>query len=170
MCDPVSVAVTAAVTSAGASIIGGIQQNKLAKKQGAALDEQGQQENLASFERANRIRNQGQRFLASQRLAILDGGIEGGSGSALEVGAADAAEIELDALTEIYGGQTRSRALRDEAKFTRKAGKNAQTVGIIGGVGTLLTSASTWDKLGGGTSGHSSRGVGGRARASMSRG
>lgn len=165
MCDPVvglptmafmaanaaPIAAAGAVTAAGASIYSGVAQNKLAKSQAAADMEQGRAEMLASSERAARIRMQGQKFLSEQRVAQAAGGVETASGSALEVGTADAAEIELDALTEIYGGQNRRRALNQQAANTRAAGRNAQTAGFIRGASDILSAGKTWEALGGGT-------------------
>lgn len=163
MCDPVvgaptiafmaanaaPIAAAGAVTAAGASIYSGVAQNKLAQGQAAADEEQGRAEQLSSIERAARIRMQGQKFLSEQRVAQNTSGVEGSSGSALEVGMADAAEIELDALTEMYGGQNRRNALKQQAGYTRAAGKVAQTVGFVRGASDILGAGKTWEALGG---------------------
>lgn len=151
MCDPISAAViTSTALTAGASIAQGVGQRKLASAQAKADDEQGKAELMAASERATRIRMQGQKFLSEQRVQIAAGGVEGGSGSALEVGSADAGEIELDALTELYGGKTKKAALNQQASFTRSAGVAAQTAGIFRGVSDVLGAAKSWDALGGG--------------------
>lgn len=164
MCDPVvgaptiafmaanaaPIAAAGSVAAAGASIYSGMAQNSLAQGQAAADIEQGRAEMLSSVERAARIRMQGQKFLSEQRVAQNTSGVEGSSGSALEVGKADAAEIELDALTELYGGQNRRRALIQQAGYTRSAGKVAQTVGFVRGASDILGAGKTWEALGGG--------------------
>ncbi len=152
MCDPTGGFATAAIVgsvfSAGASIAEGVGQRKLASAQARADDEQGRAELMASAERARRIRMQGQKLLAEQRVQYANSGVEAGSGSALEVGKADAAEIELDALTELYGGQSRKKALNQQASFARSAGVAAQTAGIFRGVSDVLGAAKSWDSLG----------------------
>ncbi len=161
MCDPVvgiptmafmaanaaPLAAAGAVTAAGASIYSGVAQNKLAQAQARADEVQGQAELQASVERAARIRMNGQRFLSEQRVAQNTSGVEGSSGSALEVGAADAGQIELDALTEMYGGTNRRAALRQQAGYTRAAGKVAQTVGFVRGASDILGAGKTWEAL-----------------------
>lgn len=155
MCDPTGGWATAAIASSvlagGASIAEGVGARKLASAQARADDEQGRAELMAASERAARIRMQGQKFLAEQRVQIAANGVEGGSGSALEIGKADAGEIELDALTELYGGQAKKAALNQQASFTRSAGVAAQAKGIFRGVSDVLGSAKSWDALGSGT-------------------
>lgn len=165
MCDPLigaptlafmaanaaPIAAGSAVLAAGTSVASGIGQRRLASAQARADDEQGRSELMAASERAARIRMQGQKFLAEQRVQIAANGIEAGSGSALEVGAADAGEIELDALTELYGGKTRKAALNQQASFSRSAGVAAQARGIFGGINDILGASKTWEALGGGT-------------------
>lgn len=147
--DPISAAaVVGSVFSAGSSIAEGVGQRKLASAQARADDEQGRAELMASAERAQRIRMNGRKLLAEQRVQYANSGIEGGSGSALEVGKADAGEIELDALTELYGGVSRKKALNQQASFTRKAGVAAQAGGFFRGVSDVLGASKSWDSLG----------------------
>lgn len=167
MCDPVvglptmafmaanagPMAAASAVASAGASLYQGAAANKLARSQADAEAEQARAESLASVERASRIRLQGQKFLAEQRVAWNTSGVEGSTGSALEVGKADAAEIELDALTEMYGGQNRRKALMQQAAYSRASGKAAQTASYFNAAADILGAGKTWEGLGGGTKG-----------------
>jgi len=154
MCDPTggwaTAAIAGTVLKAGSDIAGGIGDRQMLSAQALADDQQAKSELMASAERARRIHMQGQRFLAEQRVAYANSGVEGGSGSALEVGKADAAEIELDMLTEMYGGTSRARALRTEASLKRKQGVAAQAAGVARGVSSILQSAETWGSLGGG--------------------
>lgn len=102
----------------------------------------------ASAERASRLYFQGQQFLAEQRLQTLSNGIEGGSGSALEVGRADAAQIELDALTELYGGQSKAIALREEARLERENSIHGLMKKVSGGVADLVHGQPLWGAFG----------------------
>lgn len=145
---PTIIAAGAAGIAAGGAIGGGLADNRLAKQQAAADERQGLEEIKASSERATRIRMHGQRFLAEQRVQFLNSGIEAGSGSALEVGGADAGEIELDALTELYGGVSQNRMLRERAAFTRTAGKNAKNSGYINAVSEILGAETLWKGFG----------------------
>jgi hypothetical protein len=152
MCDPTGGFATAAIAgsifSAGTNIAQGIGERQLASAQARADDEQGRAELMAASERAQRIRMNGRKLLAEQRVQYANSGVEGGSGSALEVGKADAGEIELDALTELYGGVSRKKALNQQASFTRKAGVAAQTAGIFRGVSDVLGASKSWESLG----------------------
>lgn len=152
MCMPVdpftAIAAAASVVAGGTSIAEGIGARKLASAQARADDEQGRSELMAASERAARIRMQGQKFLADQRVQFAANGVEGGSGSALEVGAADAGEIELDALTELYGGQAKKTALNQQASFARSAGVAKQASGIFRGVSDVLGASKSWEALG----------------------
>lgn len=150
MCDPVTGAVVASsVFSAGSNIAAGIGERQMLSAQALADDQQAKSELMASSERARRIRMNGQKFLAEQRVQYANSGVEGGTGSPLEVGKADAAEIELDALTEMYGGTQRAKALTTEAALKRKRGVAAQTSGVLKGVSDILQTAAVWGSLGG---------------------
>jgi hypothetical protein len=162
--------VASTAVSAVSSISRGNAEKRLAYSQASSDEEQGRNELMSASERAQRIRMQGQRFLAEQRLQYASSGVEGGSGSALEVGSADAAEIELDALTELYGGQSRNAALRKQAELTRKSGKAAQTAGYIGAASSVLKTASSWASLGGGGGGDKLGSTGGHTSGRQSGG
>jgi hypothetical protein len=151
MCDPTGGIATAAATvfTAGAQIVSGMGQRKLASAQAAGDDAQAREELRGAAERAARVRMQGQKFLAEQRVQIAAGGTEVGSGSALEVGMADAGEIELDAMTEMYGGSSRASALKQQASFKRSSGVAAQTAGFVNAASTILSTSSKWGNLGG---------------------
>lgn len=159
MCDPVTAAAAATIgavtVSAGASVAEGIGNRRLASAQAAADDVQAREEMRSSYERAARIRMQGQKFLSEQRVQIAAGGTEVGSGSSLEVGMADAGEIELDAMTEIYGGTSRAKALKQQAGFRRAEGVASQAVGVMRGASDLIKAGASWASLGGGGGGAS---------------
>ncbi len=84
-----------------------------------SLEQGARQEESAANERTRRIRAASARKMAEQRIQFLANGVEGGSGSALEVGKADAAELELDALTELYGGTSKAATMREQGRVGR---------------------------------------------------
>ena len=61
------------------------------------------------------------------------------SGSPLLVLEETKRESELDAMKAEYGGQLQAKRLRDEARFRRYAGKQAEIGGMMGAGTTLLT-------------------------------
>jgi hypothetical protein len=113
MCNPAAIA---GVATVGQMATGSMQ----AYGDASSKEVQAGYEAAASGERANRIYFRGKQVLADQRLQTLNNGIEGGSGSALEVGVADAGQVELDALTELYGGYSKATSLREEARLQRE--------------------------------------------------
>lgn len=113
MCNPVAIG---AVGMFGQMATGSMQ----AYGDAASKEAQAGYEASASGERANRIYFNGKKVLAEQRLQTLNNGVDGGSGSALEVGKADAGAVELDALTELYGGYSKATSLREEARLQRE--------------------------------------------------
>lgn len=106
----------AALGTIGGAVQGGFSAGATAN----SLEAGATNEEAAANERAARIRAQGQDFLAEQRVQQNAGSIDAGSGSALEVGHADAQKIELDALTELYGGVSKGAAMRAQAESARR--------------------------------------------------
>lgn len=149
MCGPpllIATAATAAV-QVGSSIAKGMASKEQAYSQGKADYEQAKYEEAAANEQANRIRFAGQRFLASQRAKLLASGTDPGSGSNLEVAEADAAAIELDALTARYGGQMRAKALRTEGAASKKQGNYALVAGGLNAGADALGGYTRWKGL-----------------------
>lgn len=133
------------IATAGLSMAAGAQD---AARAAEAADKAGLAEGQAAVERAARLRAQGMKTLATQRIQQLNSGVEGGTGSALEIGGADAAELQLDALTEIYGGRTRKIALQKQAKDSRQQSR-IMAAGAVGAAG-VLAAGSLWGAFGAG--------------------
>lgn len=138
----------AEIGAAASAIYGGVAANDQAKQAARQTEYEGKAEADAANARATRIRAQGARFLAEQRSRIGAGGIESGSGSALDVGAFDAGQVELDALTQVFGGTSAHMAAMNRAKMQRAGGRAALIGGTIGGVSGLLSSERLWPGLG----------------------
>lgn len=155
MCVPVDpitafTVATTAVQSLGAA--------KDARHAASAAEAGATNEARASAERASRLWAQGQTVLADQRSQFLASpGVEAGSGSDLEVGAADAGTLHVDMLTELFGGTTRATALRKEAKGLR-ANARLQTGLAVGAAAALVP--TVWGALSGGKAASSIKGLG----------
>lgn len=150
------------VAATGAQMLSsGIDAGNAAK----ASDEAAAAETANASERAQRLKAQGLKVLAEQRLAQVSSGLEGGTGSALEVGRQDAAELELDALTELYGGQTRATALRKQAKRQRAVAR--LMTGAATGAAAVLAGGNLWGAFGGGGGGLAGSGATGLPAGAM---
>jgi len=91
----------------------------------------------ASNYEAGKIRREGQAFLGQTRAVQASSGVDITTGSAADVGAESAKNIEMDALTELYRGRLKAwnKDLEiDQYKRQAKSGK-AQIVGtLLGGI------------------------------------
>lgn len=113
----------------------------------------------AAAERAARIQARGQAYLAEGRLKTLSSGVEAGSGSALETGAADAGQIQLDIMTEIYGGKSTAEALREDARLQRENSPHGIMSKAMHGVQKVIHGQPMWDALGIGEEGRNFSGL-----------
>lgn len=134
----------AALGSIGSAVQGGFSAGATA----SSLEAGATQEEASANERASRIRAQGQDFLAEQRSQQAQGDIEGGSGSALEVGHDDAQKIELDALTELYGGVSKGAAMRAQADSTRRNSIQGLFSRASKGINDLVHGQQIWGAFG----------------------
>jgi hypothetical protein len=147
MCAPVDPMTAFAVATTAVNAVGGAQD---ARRNASAAEASATNEARAAAERAQRLWAQGQKVLADQRMDFLASpGVEAGSGSALEVGAADAAALHTDVLTELFGGQSRALALRKEAKDMRASAR--LQLGTAFGAAATLAAPSIWGALSGKT-------------------
>lgn len=146
MClDPVSMTVLS-VAATGMQVYGqiaaGNAADAAAKQNAANLRLQGRQSVNAANLEAEDIRYEGDRFLGQTRAQQAANGIALDAGSAVDVGAESAANIELDALRAIYGGRIKKWQLDAEADIERYKGKVAKRQAYIEAAGTLLGSAA----------------------------
>lgn len=145
MCDPLTIAASAAVIGTGVSVYGQVKAGKAAKK--AADAEAASIERQAKYEEGN-IRDALDRYRGRVTTQVAKSGRAMG-GSALDV----IADSAIDAEKEIAA--VRSGAA-SQAKATRTAGKNARSQAYwnaaatgISGVSSVLSLANSWG--GGGT-------------------
>lgn len=130
MCiDPVTA--TAIALTAASTVAGGVAANNAAKANAKQLERQGQDELTAASMAANDQRYAANRQSGTVRAQQAVNGVDLASGSAADVGAENAANMELDALRTIYGGQVKNTSLRNQAAVTRWEGKTKQTLSIL---------------------------------------
>lgn len=140
MCvDPVTAALVA--VQVGGTIAGGHAASAASKQSAANLRQQGIMEARSAADQAGDIRYEGERFLGATRAAQAASGVALDSGSAADVGAESAANIEMDALRALYGGRVRKWQLDYEADVERYNGKVAKTQAYIEAGATLLGNA-----------------------------
>lgn len=140
MCDPLTIAASAAVIGTGVSIYGQVKAGKAAKK--AADAEAASVERQARFKEGE-IRDAHDRFMGRTATQVAKSGRAMG-GSALDVIADNAIEAEVQ-IAAVRAGAT------DQATATRTAGKNARSQAYwnaaatgINGVSSVLSMANSW--------------------------
>lgn len=140
MCDPLTIAASAAVIGTGMSVYGQVKAGKAAKK--AADAEAASIERAARYE-ANSIQAAAERFRGRQVAAVAKSG-RALAGSALDVMADSAIDAELDIQATLTGA-------KQQAAATRKAGKQARSQAYwnaaasgISGVSSVLSMAGAW--------------------------
>lgn len=135
MCvDPVT---ASAMMAAGAKIVQGVadyssnmSNAKIAKTEGRlAMD--------AATDESNRINQEGQRYLGSQRVAQAASGVDLSQGSPAEAGAESARNIELDRLNALYSGALQKYA-KDRQATQYKRNAIAGVAGALFGSGASI--------------------------------
>jgi hypothetical protein len=136
-------AVAGTLLSATGSVLGGKATNKASKVEAAALRRQAGQTRASSQREAIEQRRDAD-LAQSRALALAAAGGGGASDpTVVDIISDLEGEGEYRALTALFNGEEQARGLEDEALAARKAGKNAKTAGIIGGISTVLTGASS---------------------------
>lgn len=138
MCSPTLFLAGSAGMSALGSIAGGNAQNAAAKAQASQQEYQGRVAQDDALAQAQVIRKNAREVRASATAGFAGAGVKVGEGSAQEVDRQIATDSEHDAYMSILNGDRRARGLQADAAMTRSAGKNAQTAGYVGAIGTAL--------------------------------
>ena len=128
----------ATAMSAGGQIAGGIQANRSAKFSSEQMDRNALAELAMGSRDAAEIRRQGDVMQSDARAAMAAGG-----GTTTDAGAIGTLGklkqvSDYNALSALFGAQTKASSLRDAAKAKRYEGKAAQVAGIIGAATTAL--------------------------------
>lgn len=132
MCDPRMFLIASGV-QAGGQIAGGFETKRLADWEASQLE-------ADAAVRAAKIRKAGKLTQGTARSGYAASGVDVGTGTPAEVDRIIARNVEQDALTELLYGKRRADALRT-------AGKTAVTSSLIGGAGSVLSSAATYNAL-----------------------
>lgn len=135
------------VVSGTGSIIGGIAAKRQAAVEAEFLRRLGVIE-------AGDVRRENRRRLASQQVAFAASGVDPGSGSPIDVLGDMAAELELAALRTQFSRESSALALK-------RQGAQALFEGVVSGVGSIVSSATTFGVGGGTTASASAGGTGG---------
>lgn len=132
------------VMQAAGAVQQGNQQRELANQQAAQLDLQAAQERDAAVAQAERIRRAGRRQQSAADAAFAASGVSVGTGTPVRVNEQIGLDAETDAYMEILTGERRGRTLDQEARATRRAGRNAQQAGYMQAGTSLLSSAANY--------------------------
>jgi len=119
-------------------IVGGNQADKVATRNAALLNERAGQSLQATAARELQLRDRNRQTLDAQRVAMLQNGIDPGSGSALVGTEQQIRDAEMDALQLRYEGLLQARVLRMEADMTRWQGKAAKRQSRLSAAGKLI--------------------------------
>jgi hypothetical protein len=141
MCELVAT-ILAGGLAAGAQVAAGQSANAAAKANAESLRQQGNLEMAAASQKAEDIRYSGKRMLGETRAIQAKAGVDISGGSAADVGAESALNIEQDALRALYGGRVRKWQTDAQAKIVRAEGKNAMVMGYINAGTTLAKTAA----------------------------
>jgi hypothetical protein len=128
--------------AAGGQVAAGMSANAAAKANADSLRQQGNLEMASASQKAEDIRYSGKRMLGETRAIQAKAGVDISGGSAADVGAESALNIEQDALRALYGGRVRKWQTDAQAKIVRAEGKNAMVMGYINAGTTLAKTAA----------------------------
>lgn len=143
MADPATAFAGLSLAGAGLSAIGTLQaadaRSKAADYEARISEEQAGQVEVAAAERARMTRKAGRQLTGTEAALYAKSGVQVGTGTPLEIMAASAREVELDALKTEYAGRVEATNLRRQAVLTRYGAKIGKREASIGSVGTLLS-------------------------------
>lgn len=121
---------------AGAKVAGGISAQRAGAYNAAGLERQATDEVAAAQRAAMERRTDTERVISKQVAGAAASGAGGGP-SLLDIIGDTAQRGEYQAQSEMYGGESRARTLKDRAALARHEGRNAFVGSIIEGVGGL---------------------------------
>ncbi|MGM0512986.1 MAG: hypothetical protein ACQER3_09910 [Pseudomonadota bacterium] len=144
MCTGIEMAVIGgSVLSGGASLLGGMQQQKMANYQAAQANADADAARAAGRVEADRIRKAGRQQASQANAALAASGVETGEGTALRITSDITGDAEQDAYTTIINGMNTGARYNAQAQADRISGKNAATAGYINAGGSLLQAGGT---------------------------
>lgn len=143
MCDPVTLAITAATVQT----VSGLEQGRKAKN--AANQQAEQFDQQAAFERDNaegeaaRIRRAGMVQRGQTLGALAAAGVKIGDGSALDIERQVMEDYSRDEYMALLTGERNARSLSASAGQARQAGKDARRASYVNAATSLLSAGSS---------------------------
>lgn len=132
------------VLGAVSSISSGIGAARAGEANARRLREQADATNRATVEREGMFRQRSARDLANQRAALLAGGVDPASGTALIGVGQSAQDAEMDALTMRYEGLLQSREQRIAADMESWQGKARKRQSFLSAAGSLMQAGGSY--------------------------
>lgn len=133
------VSVASAAATAAGSVMQGRQQNKIARANAAAKDQEARDRALQGSIAAERERRRNRAILASQEASAAESGAF--SGSTLDLLDNNSVALEMDALTVEFNGQVGAGQSSRQASILRVEGSAAQSGGLLTGIGQGIGAA-----------------------------
>lgn len=147
MCTGVEIALIAGTAlSAGATIMNGQQQKKMADYNAQVAEEEGNQAKADSLIQAEKVRRAARAQQGEARSALAASGVDVGVGTAEQIQADIGTRGEEDALSLILSGGRKARTLDSEAGMQRAAGSAAATGATVSALGQIAGSAATYGR------------------------
>lgn len=112
------------------------------------LLQQANETDRATVGRESLLRDRNAQSLSQQRVAMLQNGLDPGSGSALFASSQSIRNAELDALQLRYDGLMQSRAERMGADMERWKGKAAKRQSIFSAAGQIVSGGGNYMSMG----------------------
>lgn len=139
MCDPVTLALIATGVSAGTSVIGGMQQRKMANYQAEQAQADAEAEKGAAMVRADRIRELTRKRASAATAATAASGINVGSQTSQLITADIFKRGERDALIGLTEAEDAAGRLRAQAAGLRISGNQAAIQGVAQAGATVVS-------------------------------
>ena len=136
--------IAAQVMNAVGTINSGKQAEDVGNYNAAQLEEQGRFALQSSSQRAALQRQRSREALSSQRVAMLQNGLDPTSGTAAFVTEQSMRDAELDALQLQYEGLMQARGLNAQASMERYQGKARKRQAYMSAAGQLIGSAGSY--------------------------
>ena len=131
MCDPVSLAITAAAASAGTALYTGQAAKNAADAQADQLRRQADAQRDQALATSEQIKRETDRTQGSARAALAGSGVNVSDGSAIVIARDIQQRGNLDAYNAILSGTRAARNSEFQSAMATSAGKNAQTASFL---------------------------------------
>lgn len=133
--------IAAGTLQAIGTLTGGNEADKVGAANARALEAQAGSVRSATVQREGMVRTRNREELSKQRAALLQSGVDPGSGSALVGVTQSTYDAELDALTTRYEGMLQAQGLDTQAAMSRYEGKARKKQSRLSAAGQLMTTA-----------------------------